>query len=514
MEQLDQRKGRPAEKHFSLLCSQANITCNKSEEDDHGWDFIVEVPMPVNVIQSADLTGEIRKCEVQVKASEKGIPVVKLSLSNARAFAKSRLPCFIVAVLDQNTPQPRVFIRHFWEKEIEQSLKRVRSAGNSGQALNKTFTQFTLSESEDRSPDPIEWLVKKVQSLPQNYSGEKMRIEQSVGYDEGSLKGVVRIGPIEGIEELVDHQLGLTESVPVEFVSLTETRFNIASPQAIFEGKPSFARMHSKAKKDCKLVLRSEEGDSMMVRATLTAPAIPNLPPEALKLRLETWFFNIVVSNGRKIDLDLSLDVEAPLSLRRLSQFVQFVSWSKAGPISFSIIGDGLPIAEGQMNLSKEQDLFSFFDLSKAISLLLEIAGRSGAEAPSIIPAALFRNWNKCAQFYNFVRTDGANLEVVLDRVIPSDILPQSLIGWVDLDLEMAAFAAILEFPVLSEERNGNNMRFSLGAPIVRDCYVGSDIGQVRALGDKRSAEFGSKTGKVLIEIGNLLEQSVSIPVQ
>lgn len=505
---MDQRKGRPAEKHFSLLCSQAKITCNKSEEDDHGWDFIVEVPMPTPAMRSADLVGEVRKCEVQVKASETGTPVVKLSLSNARAFAKSRLPCFVVVVLDQNTSDPRVFIRHFWKDEIEQSLKRVRDAGNQGKPLNKTFTQFTLSEDDDRSPDPIGWLVRKVQSLPQDYSGEKMLIEQTIGYEGGRLKGEVRFGPMKGIEEFVDHQLGLTESLPVDYLSMIETRFNVPSPQPLFEGKPSFLRMRSKATKECQLVLRSEEGSYMTVAATITIPAIPNLPAEALKMRIETWFFSLVVSNGKKTALVLSVDFEMPLSLKKLHQFLQFLSWSKNGAIDFSLVGDGSPLAAGQINIDHGQDNFTIVDLLNIVSKLLDVADRAGASIPSVVPSALLKNWAKCTKFYNCLMTDGAELKVTLDRVVSPKVAPQCLIGFIELDLGTAAFVAVLEFPVKLNERSGSDMTVSLAAPLIRDCFVGADIERVRTFGERRSAEFGDRSGKTIIEVGNLFDNA------
>ena len=505
---MDQGKGRPAEKYFSLLCSQANITCNKSEEDDHGWDFIAEIPMPTPAMRSADLAGEIRKCEIQVKASEKGTPVVKLSLSNARAFAKSRLPCFVVVVLDQNTSNPRVFIRHFWKNEIEQSLKRVRDAGNQGKPLNKTFTQFTLSNDEDRSPDPIGWLVNKVQSLPQGYSGEKMFIEQTIGYEEGHFTGQIRFGPMKGIEELVDHQLGLTENLPVEHLSLIETRFNVPSPQPLFEGKPSLLQMRSNATKECQLVLRSEEGSSMTVAASITIPAIPNLPPEALKLRIETWFFSLVLSNGKQTDFNFSVDFETPFCLKKLHQFLQILSWAKNGAIDFSLVGGGLPLAAGQIQIGRDQDNFLVVDFLKLVSKLLDVTERAGASIPSVVPSAILRNWSRCAQFYNQLTTESAELKVTLDRAVSPEVSPQSLIGFIELDLGRTAFVAVLEFPVNICERSGYDMNLSLAAPLIRDCFVGPNIEVVRNFGDKRSAALRDRSGKTIIEVGNLSHHS------
>ncbi len=249
----------------------------------------------------------------------------------------------------------------------------------------------------------------------------------------------------------------------------------------------------------------------MTVDATLTAPTIPDLPPEAMKVRIDTWFSSFVVSNGKKIHFDLSLDFDAILTLRQLSQFFQLLSWSEMGPISFSIIGDGFPIAEGQMKLGQGQDDISYVKPSNMISKLLDITHRSGVEMPSLSPASLGRNWAKCAQFYNYLMTDGAELKVTLDRVISPDLSPQCMVGFIELDLETAAFLAVLEFPVKSEERSGNDMSFSLAAPLIRDCYVGSSAKTVRKLGERQSAEFGGRTGKTIIKVGSLFDHPTDI---
>lgn len=505
---LDQRSGRPAEKHFSLLCSQARITCNRSDEDDHGWDFIVEVPMLTADALSADLVGEVRKCEVQVKGPQKAKPVVKLSLANARAFSKSQLPCFLVAILDENTPRPRVFIRHFWKPEIEKALKRLRQAGPKGQKLNKTFIQFTLSENEERSPDAIDWLVNTVRNFTNKYGSEKSLFEQTVGFEDGQWKGEIKFGATASIENLVDHQLGLSENIAVDHINMIETRFDIQSTLPIFDGQPTLVKMRSLAKRECQMIFRSKDGESMSIASVVTAPAIPNMPPEALKLRIESWFFSAVVSSGNKVDIDLSLDFEIAITLEKLKQFFEILSWGEKGPVEFSIVGDGLPLAEGHINISHGKGGLSFTDPTKIAAKLLDITRRAGANLWPLTPASFFRNWKECSRFYNYLTTDGAKLEITLDREFPSDKPLHGLVGYIELNLETVAFVAILELPVEHQECNGNDIKISLGRPLIRDCFVGSEIQSVRLLGEKRVEAFGSRTENVLIKVGSLFNHT------
>ena len=66
---MDQRSGRPAQDKFKLLCSSANLTCNASLEDDHGWDFIVEIPAPSTHDLPADKVPAPKQVLVQVKST-------------------------------------------------------------------------------------------------------------------------------------------------------------------------------------------------------------------------------------------------------------------------------------------------------------------------------------------------------------------------------------------------------------------------------------------------------------
>lgn len=500
----DQRQGRPAEKLFNLLCSKAKITCNRSEEDDHGWDFIVEVPLLASERLPADLAGEIRKCEVQVKASETGKPVAKLSLSNARAFARSELPCFLVVVLDQNTPEPRLFIRHFWKDEITRSLKRAREAGNQGKALSKSYTQFTLTLDEERS-DPIGWLTNAVRGFSRTYGAEKKEIAQSVGYEDGQWHGEVSF-TLGHIQELVDHQLGLTRDLPVDFLRLSEKRFGIEATNPIFQGKPDQFRMRSLTTKDCKLVLRSCDGDSMSVPATATLPAIPNLPLEAVKVLIKTWFLEIVIANGQKIDFAANHDAQAAHNLGKLHQFFQLLAWGERGPVQFSLVGDASPLLDGHINISQSADGPLIAETARLTALLKDLSARAGADAPPFPSAAIFEAWEDCWKFYNLLNMSDAQLNGTLDGEFPEEVHPQVLIGYAELDLGVAAFLAVLEIPTESQEIKGSDMCLDLGAPLIRQCYVGSDVAVLRGYAEKSIDRHASQTDQTSIQVGNILK--------
>lgn len=63
------RIGAIGEAHFEALCHQADITPNKVQFDDKGWDFFVQLP------------GASANCLVQVKTTQKG-KRVSLKMTN------------------------------------------------------------------------------------------------------------------------------------------------------------------------------------------------------------------------------------------------------------------------------------------------------------------------------------------------------------------------------------------------------------------------------------------------
>ena len=80
--------GRPAQDEFKLLCSLAGLTCNRSEEDDHGWDFMIEFPPPRDSSQPLDKAAGPRQALVQVKSTQGQLPRTRMKVSNAFKLSK------------------------------------------------------------------------------------------------------------------------------------------------------------------------------------------------------------------------------------------------------------------------------------------------------------------------------------------------------------------------------------------------------------------------------------------
>lgn len=75
--------GRQGEKRFSLLCSEAEVSCSKSEEDDNGWDMLIEFPLEPQTRIAIDLRQIQKMASIQIKTTKGDARTVFLSLSNA-----------------------------------------------------------------------------------------------------------------------------------------------------------------------------------------------------------------------------------------------------------------------------------------------------------------------------------------------------------------------------------------------------------------------------------------------
>ena len=81
--------------------------------------------------------------------------------------------------------------------------------------INKTEMQVRFSLEDNHSNDLISWITSMVQDLPVDYNSTKRSLYESIGYEGKKYRAEIAFGPIKGIEEIVDHELGLTEYLPV-----------------------------------------------------------------------------------------------------------------------------------------------------------------------------------------------------------------------------------------------------------------------------------------------------------
>ncbi|MDB5713039.1 MAG: hypothetical protein JWO15_436 [Sphingomonadales bacterium] len=222
--------GREGEKIFSLLCSRRQVTCNKAEEDDRGWDLILHFPPPPIVKVPIDQRSVGAMALVQIKATHVEAQRWSISLKNALSLARSPLPAFIVCVGIGANGEETFRAIHLWNQEIARILKAARQAHvEKDKAINRRTISFDFNEQTTCS-DVLGWMQAQVDEIGETrYAAPKQLLVDTLGFDEGH--GIAHvIFSTASPDALADLQLGILKRVDIDRFSYTPRRFGIDTP--------------------------------------------------------------------------------------------------------------------------------------------------------------------------------------------------------------------------------------------------------------------------------------------
>ena len=466
---MDQRSGRPAEKEFSLRCSKGGITCNPSSEDDHGWDFVVEVPSRQTLGLSADHARPVVQVLVQVKSTRGRRATARLKISNALHFAKSPLPCFVVLFQDNRDGRMEVFARHFSDQLIADTLKRAREVSATAKKLNQAAMHVRFTEQDRHSKSLIDWLVATVENLPEDYANMKRDFGARVGYEEGWLHGEMHLGPMKGIGELIDHQLGLTPSVPVSSLKIVDKRFGIEAPTPIFQGVPMHVRIRSLASMNCQVVLMAVDGESMLLSANLTVPVIPGIlesPSQDYKIRIETWFLSVVVQRNESVNVEFGFPTTKKFPLQRIVEIARLISWGDQGPIDLKVIGDGMHLLSCHLKINPAGNEPYFRDLAIIADTLQKISFRAATETVNLSLNDFQNPASKLTNFHNVLTAADMRVDAVLRPNHKPTSPYSSMIGYAEVEIAQYLFFVVCEAAVTEHIVDGNRVRPNFNSTI------------------------------------------------
>lgn len=263
----NQMIGRRGEKRFELLCSDAGVTCNRSTEDDYGWDKLIEYPARALPFAAIDMQPGHIIAAVQVKTTVNASRSVSISLSNALRYAKSPLPQFIVLiVLDGGGV--RYFARHVWGPLIAEWLKAGRQADAEGvTATHKRTVNVTFAPEDEQGEALLSWIRAEIEAIAPPYAGAKKFIVDTAGFENGF--GIAKVTfSLESSDDFLDLQLGLKPHLNAKRFVYTSERFGIraSKPEIDEENIQIFLKPEGRP---CSLRLEFPSGGSVTVPATL-----------------------------------------------------------------------------------------------------------------------------------------------------------------------------------------------------------------------------------------------------
>ncbi len=500
---MSQRAGRTAQDEFKLFCSRAGITCNSSSEDDHGWDFLIEIEPNKDAKAPADKQRAIRKAFVQAKSTNGNSPKTRMKVSNALKLAKDELPCFVVLFHYDRTGGSRIYVQHFWTDLIERALKRGRQASAKNKDTHKSWMEISFSEQDEKSKDPVGWISSIVRECSEEYSAEKRLLYQKLGYENRNYRAEVTFGPLSVVEDIIDHELGLTDALPVSRVRLIDSRFGIDAPVPILDSEHATMQIRPSDNIDCNVVLQETDGDLISFEAVMRIPGMLKVPSDKFKMVVESWCFVAVVSNREGIKIDIKDLWNEKLSAEELSEAAKLRSWG-GKTVSMKFLGSNIPPLNlhGQFAAIGDEAIFS--ELSKTAMVLGYMQSRSGFSGPSHSLEELYQGLRELSFWNGFLNAQDVKLVSKVGTGFKSDISIVGVLGFFEFRVGGLYYFLVFDAPVVHRPTDQNGMALDFGTRVVRDCYVNHDSEKVRRAGKQAHEVEASSRGDDWLDLGDL----------
>ncbi|MFD1787534.1 hypothetical protein ACFSC3_08115 [Sphingomonas floccifaciens] len=465
--------GRSGEKRFSFLCSEAGVTCNPAIEDEHGWDHAVEFPHEPIEGLSADMQIRMPTTFVQTKSHEADGLGVRMKLSNALNLAMSPNPCFVaLATIPGDGSDVEWHAVHVWDDLLERILQRARAESAKGFSVldfrGKWF-RFTMRPEDLRDEsDLIAWMARTVRTHGPNYAAAKAALVPSP-----QIVGKISVGPLTSVEELIDHAIGLTDSIPVTGFELNARRFGIDMPlpMPLENGDVFHASMQAHPAATADIRMRGPDGHEIETAADLLMPPDLGLPEESYKYRFRGSFVDIIWSTGGTATINGRLDDAERQHPAELGKTLRFASWAGQGGIDVRVsIDDRLTLgAAATMDpLPGRDDLAYLAELVTA----LDLASRHlKTVRPEVSIAEVVASVTSVELFHRFVTATDMRLEAVLLPDVPVPVA-RVAVGYGVVQVGDWCFGAVQKFPVVDRVHDDDRLLLEFGKPILLERYA------------------------------------------
>jgi hypothetical protein len=466
--------GRVAEKAFSILCSEQGITCNEPREDDHGWDHVVEFRHVGQAEVSADRQTRLPAIFVQTK-SHKGTGLeVRMKLSNALKLTQSPNPCFIVLASYSKAGERYWHAVHFWGELMSRVLERARAASRDGipeGEFNRRWFSFTVGATDrQQDKDLLRWMKQTVRASGIDYASAKRALRDILGYAEDRLSGTIQF-EISSAEELIDHQLGLTDSLSLLKFELRERRFGIdlKVPLPDLEGAGiAYLRAHPFA--NCEVRLVGPDGYGTVLKGEITAATVPGLPFKDGKARIRTPVLDIVWAFSGPSTVKLKVNTAERRSPLEIEQICRLISWGDQGPADMKVSVEDQRLLGAELSLAAQPDRRGYERLAILVEPLVIVSRHLTAKIPSISIEEV-NEADGLEPFQDFIMGDDMRMRAEL---LTEDTVGTAThaIGYGLVSVGEWIFGALASWPVLGQSQEGTSLSLHFARPSFLERYA------------------------------------------
>lgn len=321
-----------AERLFSTKVSEFGGLCHRVDEDEGGWDYVIELPHR-EYRGPADSQPPRQRAFIQVKSTEGARTSVPIKLSNLLKSAQDPSPWFYVFIKEQHG-EPVVYIKHFWADLIARSLKAIRSAECEGAQLNKRSMSISFTDGDIISGDFLQWMQGCIDAQA-DYQADKRRLYAEVGHEKGY--GTARLLFADHTnEEIFREFLDLGNGLRVSRFEYVPERFSLPDNSRKISETDGKVFINPQPQGTCQVRFRSPPtAPAFSITGTMYAvPFAPQAPVRVSAPPIEL----LLSSEG--VTMNMSMRFEERLPLEHWYTYSRIRLLSMSGPLQVELWRD------------------------------------------------------------------------------------------------------------------------------------------------------------------------------
>lgn len=440
------RLPRYAELKLQSLCAEGDALCHKVDEDESGWDFLVELPAKA-YSGPADMRPPGARAYVQVKSAKRERLTCRVTLSNALRAAQSSQPWFMVLVVEA-ADGPRLYAVHFWERLIRRTLEAARRAHNENRSLNKSTITVQFSAEDEKGAELVEWMQATIDGVKPRYEDAKRAINESAGFEDGYGEGVMTI-EAGSEDEILRNFLGLGDGLPLNRFTFTPSRFGIASPSPMIDAPGGRVHIMPEPVGEIEVRIRGGASSEIIVLAGKVYGAnLPGLSSAQRRVRFSAAFMEILWGPEAGSEFHARLPPEEKFDLATIEKFAALNEWLATGPIDVQVWFQGKRAVGGVMSQNEAASGLDWRTMRAAVRYLRAVAGPENQERIKVS----LRDLSVASGLKTFTEIfDAPSFRTIFTPAEDAPAQLTVLVYWVSIDVGAYTFYALFEGKVAED---------------------------------------------------------------
>ncbi|WP_193172116.1 hypothetical protein [Nisaea nitritireducens] len=332
----DRRLAKSAERHFSVMCSDAGLLCHSATEDEMGWDFLVEFP-PNQYSGPAESMPAGSQAYVQIKSTTQAACQTRIKLTNARQSSQQKDPWFVVLFHQPKDQELKIYALHYWDDLIYKSLKAVRQADLEGHKLNRKYISLRFDNKDDHTYNLLYWMEKTITQHGPLYNMKKRQYAETLGYEDGYGNGNITFS-MKDEDGFIKQLLGINKPIEIDKFNFTPSRFGISDKFPLVEFKGGTASIGPVSPTKCRIDFRGINSlQTVSLDGQVFSTGLGEFDDRFKIIRVSAIFFEILWRLDEKSDFSINFDPDKLIKIKDLEDISSIMRWCHDGPVDIQL---------------------------------------------------------------------------------------------------------------------------------------------------------------------------------